>query len=51
MGDRCCRMPWKETEPMSERVKFIAAYLEHDEPFFGTCERFGISRRTGYKWV
>jgi transposase InsO family protein len=44
-------MPWKETEPMSERVKFIAAYLEHDEPFFGTCERFGISRKTGYKWV
>lgn len=45
------RMPSKETEPMNERVKFIAAYLEHDEPFFGTCERFGISRKTGYKWV
>jgi transposase-like protein len=44
-------MPSKETEPMNERVKFIAAYLEKDESFFGTCERFGISRKTGYKWV
>jgi transposase-like protein len=47
----CCGMPWNETEPMNERVKFIAWYLQHDEPFKALCERAGVSRKTGYKWV
>jgi transposase-like protein len=44
-------MSWNETEPMSERVNFIAAYLEHEEPLSSTFQRFGISRKTGYKWI
>ena len=44
-------MPWAETNRMNERVKFIALYLESAEPFTGLCERFGVSRKTGYKWV
>jgi len=36
---------------MNERVKFIAAHLEKAESFSGLCERFGIARKTGYKWV
>ena len=44
-------MPWKKTKPMSERVKFIAAYLENDDTFTDLCARFGVSRKTGYKWV
>lgn len=44
-------MPWKKTEPMNERVKFIAAYLENADSFIDLCERFEISRKTGYKWV
>src|SRR5207244_1672461 len=44
-------MPWNKTEPMNERVKFIAWYLEKDEPFTILCERAGVSRKTGYKWV
>ncbi len=36
---------------MNERVKFIARYLQKDEPFIVLCERAGISRKTGYKWV
>ncbi|NIM21253.1 MAG: helix-turn-helix domain-containing protein, partial [Candidatus Latescibacteria bacterium] len=36
---------------MNERVKFIARYLEADEPFSSLCEDFGVSRKTGYKWV
>src|SRR5437773_9691746 len=44
-------MPWNETDPMNERVKFIARYLQKDEPFIVLCERAGISRKTGYKWV
>ena len=36
---------------MSERVKFIAAYPESEASFSDLCHDFGISRKTGYKWV
>jgi hypothetical protein len=35
---------------MNERIKFIAAFLEGNENFAELCERFGISRKQGYKW-
>lgn len=44
-------MPWARTDWMSERVKFIAAYLEFEASFSDLCHDFGISRKTGYKWV
>jgi len=44
-------MPWDETDPMNERVKFIAAHLERDVPLVELCGRFGISRKTAYKWI
>jgi len=44
-------MPWKETDPMNERVQFIAAYLSQVYSMTELCERFGIRRNTGYKWV
>lgn len=44
-------MPWNKTEPMNERIKFIAAYLEEEETFSDLCKSFSISRKTGYKWV
>jgi putative transposase len=44
-------MPWNETEPMNERVKCIARYLQRDEPVTAPCERVGVSRKTGYKCV
>jgi hypothetical protein len=37
-------MPWTETGPMNERIKFIAAYLEDDAPFSEICRDFGISQ-------
>jgi transposase InsO family protein len=43
-------MPWKDTSPVNERMKFIAAWLEDSENFSELCERFGISRKQGYKW-
>ena len=43
-------MAWKETYPMDERMKFIAAWLEDEESKSRLCSRFGISRKTGYKW-
>lgn len=36
---------------MNERVKFVAARLATVETFSDTCDRFGISRKTGYKWM
>jgi transposase InsO family protein len=39
---------------MNERVKFIAACLareESDETFAELCARFGVSAKTGYKWL
>lgn len=44
-------MPWARTDSMSERVKFIATYLEYEVCFTDLCRDFGISRKTGYKWV
>ena len=44
-------MPWKAICPMDERVHFISLVNESDETFTALCERFGISRKTGYKWV
>lgn len=35
---------------MNERVKFVAGMLEGSESFTELCERFGISRKQGYKW-
>jgi len=44
-------VPWKETCPMDERVKFVAAVNEFDGSFRELCRQFRISPRTGYKWV
>jgi putative transposase len=43
-------MSWKETSPMNERLRFVAAMLEAEESFGELCERFGVSRKQGYKW-
>jgi putative transposase len=42
-------MPWRTTCPMDERTQFIAAWLAHEESMSVLCQRFGISRKTGYK--
>jgi putative transposase len=44
-------MPWKETCLMDERVMFIAECLGGELPMTALCERYGISRKTGYKWL
>jgi transposase len=36
---------------MDERVRFVSLVNDSDETFTALCERFGISRKTGYKWV
>lgn len=43
-------MSWKETCIMDERMRFVLACSENFEAFSDICRRFGISRKTGYKW-
>ena len=44
-------MPWKETCAMEERVKFIKEYRSCHFSVAELCRRYGISRKTGYKWI
>ena len=44
-------MPWKETCPMDERIRFISAYLDGSESVTELCAQAGISRKAGYKWI
>jgi putative transposase len=42
-------MPWKETCVMDEKMAFIAECLRGELPMTALCERYGISRDTGYR--
>ena len=44
-------MPWIETRAMDERLSFVAEVLAEVAPVAWLCERYGISRKTGYKWL
>ena len=44
-------MPWQETTPMRELVKFIGEWEAKMYGFGELCDRHGISRKTGYKWL
>ena len=44
-------MPWNETCVMNEKRLFIDGWLQKTVDFTYLCERYGISRKTGYKWV
>lgn len=44
-------MPWSETTPMTERVRFISDLESALYTMTELCERYTISRKTGYKWA
>src|SRR5687768_6360259 len=44
-------MPWRERSPMDERVQFISDYQRQLFTMTELCDRFGVSRKTGYKWI
>jgi putative transposase len=44
-------MPWQESCAMDERVSFIADHRSGLWTMAELCERYGISRKTGYKWL
>jgi putative transposase len=43
-------MPWKEFLVLEARAQFVLACKGKGESFASLCRRFGISRKTGYKW-
>jgi transposase InsO family protein len=44
-------MPWKVKTPMSERTEFIQLAQLADTNIRQLCRQFGISPKTGYKWL
>lgn len=44
-------MPWKESSLMCERLEFIKACLVRTETIVAICDRFGVSEKTGHKWL
>ena len=44
-------MPWKEVTIMSQREEFLSLARVIGCNFSRLCEGFGISRKTGYKWL
>ena len=44
-------MPWSEITPMDQRRRFISDVQQARDDMTTLCARYGISRKTGYKWL
>jgi transposase InsO family protein len=44
-------MPWQECSIMSQRLEFVLLARQEDANHSALCRRYGISRKTGYKWL
>src|SRR3954469_15172380 len=44
-------MPWSTHTPMSQRLEFVVLAARAGIAFSELCRRFGVSRKTGYKWL
>jgi transposase-like protein len=44
-------MPWRHASPMDQRTQVIADHLRDAWPITELCEHYGVSRKTGYKWI
>ena len=44
-------MPWMETSPVEQREHFIRDHRLDLYAMAELCARYGISRKTGYKWL
>jgi transposase InsO family protein len=44
-------MPWRETSPMEERLEFLREYATELFTMTELAAQYGISRKTGYKWL
>src|SRR5713226_4720310 len=44
-------MPWSQTSPMDQRTQFIADFLRESLTVSELSDLYGVSRKTGYKWI
>jgi transposase InsO family protein len=44
-------MPWKETDVVEERTRFVLEYESEEFTMAELCRIYGIARKTGYEWV
>lgn len=44
-------MPWKECSAMNQRAEFVMQVRCGHESMSALCQRYGVSRKTGYKWL
>jgi len=44
-------MPWRDASTMSLRLEFVHLACQEGSNVAALCDRFGISRKTGYKWL
>ena len=44
-------MPWKDLSVVSVREEFVLRALEPDANLAAICREYGVSRKTGYKWL
>jgi transposase InsO family protein len=44
-------MPWKDWNTMSQREEFVQLAQAQEVNISSLCRRFGISRKSGYKWM
>src|SRR5665811_601226 len=44
-------MPWKDVTIVSQRYEFVRLYLDGTSSMTTLCRRFGVARKTAYKWV
>lgn len=44
-------MPWQETDAMTERLEFVYDAMRGLYTMRELCDRHGIVRSNGYKWL
>src|SRR6185503_18695117 len=44
-------MPWLQTDPMEQQVQFFLEYKRGDRTIVDLSKKYGISRKTAYKWL
>ena len=44
-------MSWSQTSAMDQKTQFISDYLRERLSITELCALYGISRKTGYKWI